>query len=103
RQLSEDFTGMLAAIHAVDLAATGLTAFGRPEGYMERQLARGPRRWELSAPREMPGYEKLTRRLAAGLPGRDGRPPSGGTLVHGDYRLDNMLVALARPAAPAGM
>jgi aminoglycoside phosphotransferase (APT) family kinase protein len=102
RQLSEDFTDMLAAIHAVDLAATGLTGFGRPEGYMERQLARWQRQWELSVTREMPGYEELTRRLAAGLPGRDGLPPSGGTLVHGDYRLDNMLVALAgREARPS--
>jgi len=102
RQLSEDFTDMLAAIHAVDLAATGLTGFGRPEGYMERQLARWQRQWELSVTREMPGYEELTRRLAAGLPGRDGPAPSGGTLVHGDYRLDNMLVALAgREARPS--
>ncbi len=95
RQLSEDFTDMLAAIHGVDLAAAGLTGFGRPEGYMERQLARWQRQWELSVTREMPGYEELTRRLAAGLPGQDGLTPSGGTLVHGDYRLDNMLVALA--------
>ena len=105
RQLSEDFTDMLAAIHGVDLAAAGLTGFGRPEGYMERQLARWQRQWELSVTREMPGYEELTRRLAAGLPGGDGLAPPGGTLVHGDYRLDNMLVALAgggaRPAIAA--
>src|ERR1700722_14138628 len=102
RQLSEDFTDMLAAIHGVDLAATGLTGFGRPKGYMERQLARWQRQWELSVTREMPGYGELTGRLAAGLPGGDGLPPSGGTLVHGDYRLDNMLVALAgREARPA--
>jgi aminoglycoside phosphotransferase (APT) family kinase protein len=102
RQLSEGFTDMLAAIHGVDLAATGLASFGRPEGYMERQLARWQRQWELSARREMPGYTELTERLAAGLPGRDGPPPPAGTLVHGDYRLDNMLVALAsRLAAPS--
>jgi aminoglycoside phosphotransferase (APT) family kinase protein len=51
RQLSEDFTDMLAAIHGVDLAATGLSSFGRPEGYMERQLARWQRQWELSVSR----------------------------------------------------
>jgi aminoglycoside phosphotransferase (APT) family kinase protein len=95
RQLSESFTDMLAAIHGVDLAATGLASFGRPEGYMDRQLARWQRQWELSTTREMPGYEELTRRLAAGLPGRSALPPSAGTLVHGDYRLDNMLVTLA--------
>ena len=78
RQLSEDFTDMLAAIHGVDLAATGLAGFGRPEGYMERQLARWQRQWELSATREMPGYDELTQRLAAGLPGRAGLPPRRG-------------------------
>ncbi|MGH3067427.1 MAG: phosphotransferase family protein [Streptosporangiaceae bacterium] len=93
RQLSEDFTDMLAAIHGVDLAATGLSSFGRPQGYMERQLARWQRQWELSASREVPGYTELTERLAAGLPGR-ALPTPEGTLVHGDYRLDNTLVAL---------
>jgi aminoglycoside phosphotransferase (APT) family kinase protein len=105
RQLSEDFTDMLAAIHGVDLAATGLSGFGRPEGYMERQLARWQRLWELSASREVAGYTELTQRLAAGLPGQ-ARPAPGGTLVHGDYRLDNTLVTLdggdaARPAIAA--
>jgi aminoglycoside phosphotransferase (APT) family kinase protein len=94
RQLSEGFTDMLAAIHGVDLAATGLDSFGRPEGYMDRQLARWQRQWELSATREVPGYNQLIQRLAAGLPGRSALPPSAGTLVHGDYRLDNTLVRL---------
>jgi aminoglycoside phosphotransferase (APT) family kinase protein len=101
RQLSEDFTDMLAAIHGVDLAATGLSGFGRPEGYMERQLARWQRQWELSVSREVPGYTELTQRLAAGLPGR-ALPTPEGTLVHGDYRLDNTLVTLARDADDPG-
>src|ERR1700691_446488 len=82
RHLSEDFTDMLAAIHGVDLAATGLTGFGRPEGYMERQLARWQRQWELSVTREMPGYEELTRRLAAGRSRPDRRAAAGGTPGH---------------------
>jgi aminoglycoside phosphotransferase (APT) family kinase protein len=90
-QLSLMFADMLAAIHGLDPGAVGLADFGRPEGYLERQLARWQRQWELSQTREMPGYEQLTARLAAGLPAADER---GGTLVHGDYRLDNMLVAL---------
>ncbi len=93
-QLSLRFADMLAAIHGVDLAAVGLTGFGRPEGYLERQLTRWQRQWELSQTREMPGYEQLTARLAAGLPAAAG---SDGTLVHGDYRLDNMLIALGSP------
>jgi aminoglycoside phosphotransferase (APT) family kinase protein len=97
RQLSERLAGMLAAIHAVDIDAVGLTGFGRPEGYLARQLARWQRQWELSATREMPGYDRLVERLAAGLPGNGDH-----SLVHGDFRIDNMLLTLgARPAIAA--
>jgi aminoglycoside phosphotransferase (APT) family kinase protein len=89
RQLSDRLVEMLAAIHAVDIAATGLTGFGRPEGYLARQLARWQRQWELSNTREMPDYDRLVERLTAGLP-----EDSDHTLVHGDFRLDNMLVRL---------
>jgi len=89
RELSEQLVDMLAAIHAVDVDAVGLTGFGRPEGYMARQLARWQRQWELSNTRDMPGYDDLVRRLAAGLP-----ESAEGTLVHGDLRLDNMLVRI---------
>jgi len=97
RQLSERLAGMLAAIHGVDIDAAGLAGFGRPEGYLARQLARWQRQWELSATREMPGYDRLVERLTAGL-------PDGGdhALVHGDFRLDNMLVTLGpQPAIEA--
>jgi aminoglycoside phosphotransferase (APT) family kinase protein len=101
RQLSENFADMLAAIHGVDLAAAGLSRFGRPDGYLERQLARWQRQWELSNTREMPGYTELTRRLTTALPAALATAGPG-TLVHGDYRLDNMLVTLgARPAITA--
>ncbi len=92
RHLSELVIDMLAAIHSVDIDAVGLTGFGRPEGYMTRQLARWQRQWELSNSREVPGYDELVKRLEAGLP-----QSADGTLVHGDLRLDNMLVTL-RPA-----
>jgi aminoglycoside phosphotransferase (APT) family kinase protein len=102
--LSEEFVAMLATIHGLDVAAVGLSGFGRPDGYLARQLARWQRQWELSATREMPGYPELTRRLADGLPAVSGaaRAAGGGGLVHGDYRLDNMLVtAGARPQIAA--
>jgi aminoglycoside phosphotransferase (APT) family kinase protein len=89
RQLSERLAEMLAAIHQVNIAEAGLTGFGRPEGYLARQLARWQRQWELSKTREMPGYDRLVERLTAGLPD-DGDH----ALVHGDFRLDNMLVTL---------
>ena len=97
RQLSERLAGMLAAIHAVDIDATGLAGFGRPDGYLARQLARWQRQWELSVTREMPGYDRLVERLTAGLPDSDDH-----ALVHGDFRLDNMLVTLGAPAGDRG-
>jgi len=89
--LSQRFVEMLASIHGLDVGAVGLAGFGRPEGYLARQLARWQRQWELSVTREMPGYDDLTRRLAAGLPAVSGAATPG-TLVHGDYRVDNMLI-----------
>jgi aminoglycoside phosphotransferase (APT) family kinase protein len=117
RQLSDRLIEMLAAIHGVDIAATGLTGFGRPEGYLARQLSRWQRQWELSNTREMPGYDRLVERLAAGLPAdgdHAGLPADGDhALVHGDFRLDNMLVTLGgeggqeggagAPGAPGGL
>ncbi len=96
-QVCENFAAMLATIHGLDVSAVGLDGFGKPEGYMARQLARWQRQWDLSVTREMPGYDELVSRLAAGLPAGDGPRASGiaGTLVHGDFRIDNMLI---RPA-----
>jgi aminoglycoside phosphotransferase (APT) family kinase protein len=95
--LSEALAVMLARIHGTDIEARGLSGFGRPDGYMARQLARWQRQWDLSASREVPGYPELVARLAAGLP-----ESADGTLVHGDYRLDNTLVTLGdRPAIAA--
>ena len=92
RLISGDLAGMLAAIHGVDVAAVGLSDFGKPDGYLRRQFSRWQRQWELSASREVPGYQDLVARLAAGLP-----EGGEGTLVHGDFRLDNVLIQLSLP------
>ncbi len=98
RELSEQLVDMLAAIHGVDIEAVGLTGFGRPDGYMTRQLARWQRQWELSNSREVSGYDDLVRRLTDGLP-----RSADGTLVHGDLRLDNMLVSTEPRVAVAAV
>jgi aminoglycoside phosphotransferase (APT) family kinase protein len=98
RQLSELLAGMMATIHAVDTEAVGLGDFGRPQGYLARQLNRWQRQWELSNTRQMPGYDELVARLAAGLP-----ESAGSTLVHGDFRLDNTLVTLGEPTRIAAV
>lgn len=97
-QLSELLAQMMATIHAVNIEEAGLSGFGRPAGYMARQLARWQKQWELSVQREMPGYEELVARLAAGLP-----ESAEGTLVHGDFRLDNTLIRLGNGASGASI
>ena len=95
--LSERLADMLAAIHGVDVEAVGLSGLGRGAGYLTRQLARWQRQWELSNRREVPGYDDLVARLTATLP-----PEGETTLVHGDFRLDNVLVTTSpRPRISA--
>jgi len=97
-ELSELLADMMATIHGIDYAAVGLADFGRPDGYLARQLSRWQRQWDLSNTRDMPGYAELVARLAAGLP-----ESAEGTLVHGDFRLDNTLVRLTTPASIAAV
>ena len=96
-ELSERLADMLTAIHGVDIEAVGLGGLGRGAGYLTRQLGRWQRQWELSKTREVPGYDELVARLTATLP-----PEGETTLVHGDFRLDNVLVTVApRPRIAA--
>jgi aminoglycoside phosphotransferase (APT) family kinase protein len=79
---------VLAAIHAVDLDATGMRDFGKPAGYLERQVRRWSAQWDASHTRELRAMDELVAQLDAQ------RPPEGEvTLVHGDYRHDNTLVS----------
>ena len=83
---------MLVAIHAVDYTAVGLTEFGHPDGFLARQVRRWGEQWERSKAKEIPAIEELARRLRAALP--QSPPP---TIVHGDYRLDNTMLASDDP------
>ena len=67
---------MLAAIHAVDYEAVGLGEFGRPDGFLERQVRRWGEQWERSKTRELPEVDELARRLRAALPDVRARPRS---------------------------
>ncbi|MCT9818910.1 phosphotransferase family protein [Microbacterium sp. W1N] len=87
QRLGGDLARHLADLHAVDPAAVGLGDFGRPEGYLQRQLTTWRRQLDASRSRETPALDALQDSLGAGIPssGRTG-------IVHGDYRLDNALV-----------
>ncbi|GAA5055731.1 aminoglycoside phosphotransferase (APT) family kinase protein [Thermocatellispora tengchongensis] len=95
RRLAERLAEILAAIHAIDYRAVGLGDFGRPEGYMARQLRRWNQQWERSATRELPEYDRLVARLTERLPAH-----ASATLLHGDFRLDNTLVGVAPDGSP---
>jgi aminoglycoside phosphotransferase (APT) family kinase protein len=85
--LSYALIDVLADLHDVDPAEVGLSDFGRPDGYLERQLRRWRTQLDASHSREVPGIDELHARLAAT------RPDSGrAALVHGDFRLDNLIV-----------
>jgi len=92
RRCSESLVDVLVAIHDVDYHAVGLDGFGHPEGYLERQVRRWGEQWERSKANELPAIDELARRLRAALPAS---PPP--TIVHGDYRLDNTMLAPGDP------
>ncbi|MEV0152463.1 phosphotransferase family protein [Micromonospora sp. NPDC050686] len=77
----------LAALHTVDPAEVGLADFGRPDGYLGRQVRRWAGQLEKSRSRALPGVEELRDALADSVPER----ADAGRVVHGDFRLDNLL------------
>jgi aminoglycoside phosphotransferase (APT) family kinase protein len=93
RRISEQLIDALVEIHAVDWRAAGLEGFGKPTGYLERQLRRFSGLWELNKTREIPALERVEKWLGEHL------PESGpATIVHGDYRLGNTIYAAKAPA-----
>jgi aminoglycoside phosphotransferase (APT) family kinase protein len=87
RVISTRLVDTLAALHAVDPAAVGLADFGRPQGFLGRQVRRWKQQLDASRSRDLPGIDELHAALAANTPAE-----SGVSVVHGDYRLDNLLV-----------
>ncbi len=88
RRLGEELVDTLVAFHAIDPASVGLSDFGKPEGYIARQVKRFTGQLEQSTVRKVPELEELARRIARAVP-----TETDHTLVHGDYRLDNCVVS----------
>ncbi|MER6977566.1 phosphotransferase family protein [Streptomyces carpinensis] len=84
---------VLARLHAVPHRAVGLGDFGRPAGYLFRQVRRWCDQWERVSTRPVADVETLHARLAAGVPAE-----SGASIVHGDYRIDNAILDPAEPS-----
>ncbi len=83
---------ILARIHRVDWEAHGLSTFGKPGNYYTRQIARWGKQWSLSKQNEIPEMERLIAWLNAHVPDDDET-----TVVHGDFRLGNMMFHQDRP------
>lgn len=90
RALSERFVDVLQAIHAVDIDAVGLGDAAKRTGYLERQVTRWTDQWHRAKESDSPVIDELARRLAATLP----QSPAT-TVVHGDYRLGNVMIGTA--------
>jgi aminoglycoside phosphotransferase (APT) family kinase protein len=88
RRASAALVDALAALHAVDVRAHGLDSLGRPEGFVARQVRGWGERWKSSQTGELPEMDALASWLSGRLPPEPPRP----TLVHGDYKLDNVML-----------
>jgi len=94
RAIGERVVDTLVDIHAVDPDAAGLGDLGRKEDYVARQLHRWQGQWEKSKTRELPAVDAVHERLEARIPKQ-----GPATIVHGDYRLDNMILTPAGKVA----
>jgi aminoglycoside phosphotransferase (APT) family kinase protein len=89
--LADELVDVLARLHRLDPEQVGLADLGRPAGYLERQLRRWGRQLESSHSRDLPELTRLAERLATQLP-----ISQNFAIVHGDYRLDNVVVDAGR-------
>ncbi|KPP86411.1 MAG: macrolide phosphotransferase [Rhodobacteraceae bacterium HLUCCO07] len=87
RAIQDEMCRVLTTIHEVDIDAVGLSDYGPPGNYYERQIKRWAQQYEASKTEHIPEMEELSAWLQAHIPEDDGQR----TLVHGDYRIDNML------------
>jgi aminoglycoside phosphotransferase (APT) family kinase protein len=87
RRIGEALADTLATLHAVSPTEVGLADFGRPEGYVERQVRRWAKQWEGNRTEALPEIDALLARLGRALP-----PAGDAAIVHGDYRLGNMAL-----------
>ncbi|NMN98362.1 phosphotransferase family protein [Antrihabitans stalactiti] len=87
RTISERLVDTLAVLHAVEPTSVGLGDFGRPQGFLGRQVGRWKKQLDASHTRDLPAADELHRKLAQSVPAE-----SAAGIVHGDFRLDNVLI-----------
>jgi aminoglycoside phosphotransferase (APT) family kinase protein len=98
RRISGSVIDTLADLHAIDVMANGLDALGKPAGFVMRQIRGWTERWRGSKTSDVPAMESLAAWLDAHTPA-DATP----SLVHGDYKLDNVMLDAAQPDRMVGV
>jgi len=93
RKLCEAFFGKLCDLHTLDVEAAGLSDFGRPQGYVERQILGWNKRWNRVLTDDVPHYEDIQAWLEDNMPADSGKVG----VLHGDFRIDNCILDLEDP------
>jgi aminoglycoside phosphotransferase (APT) family kinase protein len=96
----DEMNRIIAALHSVDVAAAGLSDYGKPGNYFERQIGRWSKQYLASVTEDIPEMNRLIEWLPANLPA-SARDDSQVAIVHGDYRLDNLVFAADVPRVAA--
>ncbi|MCU1676517.1 MAG: aminoglycoside phosphotransferase [Frankiales bacterium] len=98
RGMGEAIVDGMARLHSADWRAAGLDGFGRPDGFLDRQVGRWGRQLERYRVRELPFHAELGEWLAANQP-PDGEPG----ILHGDFHIDNCLLTVSEPTSVAAI
>ncbi len=94
RRISGSMIDTLAQLHSIDIEANGLGSLGKPAGFVARQIRGWTERWHGSKTDDVPEMEQLAVWLEERIPADPARP----SLVHGDYKLDNVMLDSGDPA-----
>ncbi len=92
----DEMNRVIAALHSVDPASVGLAGYGKPGNYFERQIGRWTKQYQASITEPIEAMERLIEWLPAHIPA-SARDDSQVSIVHGDYRLDNLVFAADEP------
>nr|WP_316639006.1 phosphotransferase [uncultured Roseateles sp.] len=98
--LYDEMNRVMAALHKVDFAAVGLAGYGKPGNYFERQIGRWSKQYLASVTQDIPAMNELIAWLPSNIPD-SARDPSEVSIVHGDYRMDNLVFHPTEPRALA--
>jgi len=97
RRISEAIVDTMATLHAVDIVSSGMIGIGKPVGFMQRQIKGWAERWQRAKSNDVAEIDNVVKWLSVRLPA-DPDPRNPPTLVHNDFKLDNVMLDYADPS-----